>query len=164
MGVLSKRFQQGVFESLAATTRLQGSGGGSGLLPMATLGFAAAGNQGAYSTANSSTWTDITNTTFTINGPGRPVQILYLVFATAHLSAAGANGYIRGNIVGYDTTASPFFSSTGASNGFIWYAALGPGKGPLTPGQYTVKMQAATDNNTFNITVDQFFHHVFQIG
>ena len=156
-----KRLQQGVFEATAAANRYQGSGAGSGMV-LASLGYAAAGNQGAYSTANSSTWTDITNTSFTIQ-VSRTVPIEYRITAFGHLSAAGALGYIRGNIVNYDTSANILFGSTSTTGGFMWYMALS-GKGPLTPGLYTVKLQAATDNNTFSITVDEFFHQIIQMG
>lgn len=98
MNPLFRRFQQGTFEALASMNRLSGSGGGSGF-QLQTLGFAAAGNQGAFSTANSSTWTDITNTSFTIAVP-RVVPIEFRIGVGAHLSAAGALGYVRGNIVG----------------------------------------------------------------
>lgn len=162
MGVLNKRLQQGIFEALATSNRLAGSGGGSGQY-LNTLGHAAAGNQGNYSTASAATWVDITNTSFTFL-VSRSVPIEYRFYAAAHLSAAGALGYIRGNIVGYDTTASLEFGVTGTTNGMLWYMALDTGKGPLSPGGYTVKLQAATDNNTFNITVDQFFHQVIQLG
>jgi len=160
--IIAKRLQQGVFAALNAANRYGGANGaGSGLAGvLANGGFAAAGNQGGYSTANSSTWVDITNTSFTISVP-RTTFFLYLVYATGHISGGAGNGFFRGNIVGYDTTASPFVNSSAAENGFIWY---GPQlKGPIQPGSYTVKMQAATDNGT-TLTIDQFFHQFLFLG
>jgi len=161
-GVISRRLQQGIFEALATSNRTAGSGAGAGIV-FPVLGYAAAGNQGAYSTVNSSTWADITNTTFTIP-VSRTVPIEYRFYVAAHLSAAGSLGYVRGDIVSYDVTAALEFGTTGTTNGTLWYMALASGKGPLQPGTYTVKLQAATDNNTFSITIDQFFHQVIQLG
>jgi hypothetical protein len=156
------RAQQALFELATSSNRLAGSGAGAGMMPQ-SLGFAAAGSQGAYSTANSSTWTDISNTSFIIH-VNRTSWIEYRIYAAAHLSAAGALGYIRGNIVGFDVSASLMFGPTATTNGFIWYVPLAIGKGPLGPGTYTAKLQAATDNNTFSISVDQFFHHIITHG
>lgn len=154
----TKRLQQGVFEALASLNRQPGSGGGSGII-IPQGGFAAAGNQGAFSTANNSTWTDITNSSFSLVVP-RTQTVLYLFSGTARLSAAGALGYIRGNIVGYDTTSAIQFGGTSNVVSMLWYMALASGKGAIQPGTYTVKLQAATDNNTFNITVDGLFHQI----
>lgn len=149
-------------QSALIGNRLQGSGAGAGMLPT-IAGWAAAGNQGAYTTANATTWTDITNTSFTIV-LGRTVQVKYLIRAAGHLSAAGALGYVRGSIVNYDNTAAIEFGTTGTSTGAMEYMALSVGKGPVAPGSYTVKLQAATDNNTFSITVDEFFHWIELLG
>lgn len=154
----AKRLQQGVFEALASLNRQAGSGGGSGIV-VPPGGFAAAGNQGAFSTANNSTWTDITNSSFSLVVP-RTQTILYLFSAAARLSAAGALGYIRGNVVGYDVTSNIEYGNTSSVSSMRWYMALGSGKGPIQPGTYTVKLQAATDNNTFNINVDGLFHQI----
>lgn len=124
-------------------------------MPIIPLGFGAGGGAGAYSTANSATWTDIAGTTFTVSVP-RPSLFEYRVLAAAHLSAAGLLGYVRGNIVNYDTTASILFGSTSTITSMIWYMSLS--KGRIAPGNYTIKMQAATDNATFNITIDEWFH------
>lgn len=157
--ILSKRQQQGVFEALASSNRIPGSGGGSGLFSTITSGgLQAGGNQGGYSTVNSSTWTDITNTTFTLTVP-RACFFDYRIFTTGTITAGAAQGYVRGNIVNFDVTASPWYAGNLASNGFIWYYPVS--KGPIQPGNYTVKLQAATDNNTTTLTVNQFFHQVF---
>jgi hypothetical protein len=161
MSIIAKRFAQSVMVQAEAMNRAQQTGGGGGFQPMTNLGYAAAGNQGAFSTANNGTWTDITNSSFAIV-VSRPSFFLYLVSCGARLSAAGNLGYVRGNIVGYDTTAALNFGPTATTNGFIWY---GPYiKGPIQPGTYTVKMQAATDNNTFNINIDGLFHQFLSLA
>lgn len=139
----------------------------TGLLVMKSAGFAANAG-GSYSTANASTWADIGGSSFTITVP-QAQRIIYMVFATAHMSAGTGQGYLHGDIVGFDTTAKLFFKNTGASivtaNGFIWYFT-GEGGNFLTipEGTYTVKMQAATDSTASTIAVDQFFHQVFLLG
>lgn len=157
----AKRFAQSLHNAAFAVNRLASTGGGSGQI-LTTLGFAAAGNQGAFSTANASTWVDIPNTSFQMV-VSRTVDFEYRFYVAAHLSAAGALGYVRGNIVGYDVSASLLFGATSTTNGTLWYEPLAAGKGPLVPGTYTVKLQAATDNNGFNITIDQFFHQIKQL-
>lgn len=157
MGILVKRHQTGIFEALASVNRAAGSAGGTGAQPLGGGNFAAAGNQGGYSTANSSTWTDITNTSFTFL-VNRASTFLYFVFATGHISAGAQNGYVRGNIVGFDTSASPFYAGANPTNGQMIYFPFS--KGPLAPGIYTAKLQAATDANTTTLTIDQFFHWV----
>lgn len=161
MTIGNKRLQQGMFEALASQNRFAGSGGGSGMQALAPAGFAAVGNQGAYSTANNSTWTDISNSSFTVV-VNRPALFLYDIYIAAHLSAAGALGYIRGNIVGFDTSAAILFGSTSTISSAGRYFPFS--KGPIQPGVYTVKLQAATDNNTFTITVDGLFHMVLLIS
>lgn len=154
--VPSKRIQQAMFEVASSMNRSYGSGGGSGLGGFINILLSvAAGNQGTYSTANAATFVDITNTSGTFQ-VARPCFFMYLVFASAHLSAAGSLGYIRGNIVTFDTTASLEFGPTNTTNGTMPYFPVT--KGPIQPGTYTAKLQAATDANTFNISVDQFFH------
>ena len=157
-----KRFQQGIFEALASQNRGMGSGGGSGLFDLfRQAGNAAAGNQGGYSTANSGTFADITNTSFALLVP-RPSTFVYFVYVAAHITAGAATGYVRGNIVGFDTSASLLFNSSSITNGTMMYWPTS--KGPIQPGSYTVKMQAATDASTTTINVDQFFHVVFLTG
>jgi hypothetical protein len=150
-----KRFQQGVFEALASANRMAGSGGGTGLSNIFQSTSAAGSNQGGYSTVNGSTWTDITNTTFNL-AVSRPSIFLYFVYACTHITAGAQTGYIRGNIVGFDVSAKLIFDSANKTNGTMLYFPTT--QGPLQPGSYTVKMQAATDANTTTITVDQFFH------
>jgi hypothetical protein len=160
LSLIAKRFQASSFEALAAMNRFQGSGGGNGMLPLASQGEFAGGALGAYATANSSTWTDITGTSFTI-AINRPTLFIYLVFATCRITVGAGQGYVRGSIVGFDNTASPFFAGTLASNGFIWYFPVS--KGPIPAGNYTVKLQAATDAGS-TITVDQAFHQFFVLA
>jgi hypothetical protein len=160
---LAKRHQQAVYAAAQVTNRYGAAAGAAagGLMGvMNSGGYAAGGAQGGYATANSSTWTDITNTSFTVV-ISRTTFFLYLVFATGHISAGAGKGFFRGNIVTFDTTASPYVSSAASENGFIWY---GPQiTGPIQPGSYTVKMQAATDAAT-TITIDQFFHQFLILG
>lgn len=156
----AKRAQQGLYAALNSLNRFAGSGGGSGMLPVASMGSFAGGALGAYSTANSSTWTDVAGTSFTIIIP-RTAFFEYRVFATCRITAGAGQGYVRGTIVGFDSTASPFFAGSLASNGFIWYFPMS--KGPIAPSSYTVKMQAATDAGT-TITIDQGFHQFFLLG
>lgn len=157
--IAAKRLQQSLFAAASSQNRFGGSGGGAGMVSTASLGLFAGGALGAYSTANSTTWTDITGTAFLISVP-RPLYFEYRVFATCRITAGAGNGYVRGDIVGFDTTASPFFAGSLASNGMIWYY---PVKGPIQPGQYTVKMQVATDTGS-TITVDQGFHQFFLLA
>ena len=157
----AKRFQQAMFEVAASANRAAGSGGGSGLIVTSSLGLSAGGNQGGYSTANSSTWADITNTSFSFS-VGRACFFEYRLFITAQITAGAAQGYVRGNIVGFDVTASPWFAGANVQNGFMWYYPAS--KGPIQPGNYTAKLQAATDANTTTLTVQQFFHQFFLFG
>jgi hypothetical protein len=158
--IAAKRFAQSVHNAMFAMNRLESTGGGSGMLPMISLGSFAGGALGAYATANSTTWTDIAGTSFQISVP-RTCFCDYRVFATCRMTAGAGQGYVRGSIVGFDNTASPFFASGGlAHNGFIWYYPVSAG--PLQPGTYTVKMQASTDAGS-TITVDQGFHQFFMI-
>jgi hypothetical protein len=152
------RTARAVFESLSITNRDPGSGGGSGFLPLINLGYFAGGSLGTYSTANPTTWTDITGTSFTIQ-INRTTPILYWVFATATTPGAGS-GYIRGDIVGYDAT-QPMYMGGAPNDGFVWYLSSA---GPIQPGLYTVKTQIATDNNGISTTVNQIFHQVMDLG
>lgn len=122
---------------------------------------AAGGAQGAYSTANATTWADITNTSFTLL-VARPAFFLYFVYACTHITAGAQTGYIRGNIVNFDVSAKLLFDSANKTNGTMMYWPTT--QGPIQPGSYTVKMQAATDSVATSITVDQFFHVIFLIG
>ena len=158
--VTTKRLQQGVFEALATMNRAAGSGGGSGMLALASLGLFAGGALGAYSTGGSSVWNDVTGSSFSVQ-ISRASYFIYLVFATARITAGAGNGYVRGSIVGFDNTASPFFNGSGANNGFIWYYPSSTG--PIQPGTYTVKLQVATDAGS-TITVDQGFHQFFLLN
>ena len=157
----SKRLQQGIFEALASSNRAGGSGGGSGIAPVFSLGAFAGSTLGGYSTANSSTWTDVTGTSFTIN-VARTSLFFGIGGITAHISAGAQTGYVRATIVGFDSTSSPFFSLSSATNGTIFYYPTS--KGPIQPGTYTVKLQAATDANTTTITIDQGSFQIFQLG
>lgn len=155
-----RRFQQGAFEALASMNRAVGSGGGNGMQPMASLGLFAGANLGAFATANATTWTDIPGTSFTIPVP-RTSFFLYLLGMTCRITAGAGNGFVRGNIVGFDTTSSPIFVLATATNAMTWYFPVS--KGPIPTGSYTVKMQAATDAGT-TITVDGVFHQVFLLN
>jgi len=160
--ILAKRLQQGVFSAIAAANRFGGANGaGSGLGGvMANGGFAADSTVQGYATASQTTYVDITNSSFTISVP-RTTYFFYLVLAAAQISAGTGIGTIRGLIVGYDGTANMLWSGGSISNGFIWY---GPQiKGPIQPGNYTVKMQAGTDNGT-TIQVRQIFHQFLFLG
>jgi len=128
---------------------------------MSNGGYAADGSFNGYSTANSSTWTDIANSTFALQ-ISRSVFFLYLFFATAKITAGAQKGYVRGNIVGFDTTASLWFEAASYTNGMLWYGPFI--KGPIPPGIYTVKMQAATDANTTTVSVNQIFHQILLLG
>src|SRR5579864_2477892 len=132
-----RRFAQAHAQAAEAINRAAGQGGGYGYLPMGLLGFKAAGNQGGYSTANSTTWTDISNTSFPFTIV-RPTFFIYLVYACGHISAGAGNGFFRGSIVGFDNTASPFVNSATAENGTMpYFPTL---QGPIQPGTYTIKM------------------------
>lgn len=155
--IISGRHQQSVFEALASVNRAAGSGGGSGLIAASSPGYAAAGNQGGFTTANSSTWADITNSTFTIL-ISRTTWFEYRLVVTGHITGGAGTAYVRGNIVGFDVTASPWYNSATFQNGFMWYFPFT--KGPIPPGQYTVKLQVATDAGT-TLNVDQLFHQIF---
>ena len=158
--IASKRLQTSLFAAAAAQNRFAGSGGGTGMAPTTSLGMFAGGSLGAYATANSSTWTDIAGSSFSVP-ISRTTFFEYRVFATCRITAGVGQGYVRGSIVGFDDTASPFFAGNLASNGFIWYYPTS--KGPIQPGLYTVKLQAATDAAT-TITIDQGFHQFFLFG
>src|SRR5258708_781847 len=99
---------------------------------MRSLGFAAAGTSDSVATANSSTWADFgLDTQFTVQVPNRPVRFIYLLTVAAKTTgAAGQVAYVRGNISGFDTSASVIFdkNNTGWTNAFIWYFA-----GPSAP-------------------------------
>ena len=159
---IMKRAQQGLFEALAVTNRFAGSASGSALkTAISSFGGYAAGSAGAgWSTANSSTFADLTNTPFSVvvtsTGP-----FLYFFGVTAHITSGAGSAFFRGSIVGYDNTASIFVNSTTFSNGFWWYAPLT--KGPIQPNTYTVKLQVSTDAGTI-VTNDQFFHQFILLG
>lgn len=156
----SRRFQTSVYEALASQNRAAGSGGGSGMQPMASLGLFAGNTLGAYSTANSTTWTDITGTSFTIV-ISRTSLFLYLFSATCRITAGAGGGFIRGNFVNFDTTSSPKYVLATSITQTSWYYPVS--NGPIQPGTYTVKLQAATDAGT-TITVDSGFHQFFLLG
>ena len=151
---LLTRLRRLVFDQLNTVQRLPPA-------IMSVGSYAAGGDQGGYSTANSTTWVDITNSSFQFKSD-RPVSFQYWLFVTAHITGGAGIGFIRGNIVGYDSTASPWFNSTTFGNGSMLYIPLG--KGPLQPGtNYTLKLQAATDAGT-TLHVDQFFHVLVPAG
>lgn len=154
--IASKRWQQSLFEGLATQNRGAGSGGGTGMLPVASAGLAAGGGGGPYSTANSSTWADITGSSFTIV-VGHTSWFYYNIFCTAKVTVGANQGYIRGNIVGFNTTASLWFQGSFYSSSMLWYYPQN--EGPFPAGTYTVKMQAATDAG-HTIAPSQFFHEI----
>jgi hypothetical protein len=155
-----KRFPQSVKESLLNMNRDAGTGGGSGAFPFVSLGTFSGSGLGAYSTANSSTWTNVSGSTFTFQ-VARATNFIYLIFATGTMTAGGGQGYVRGNISSFDTSASPYYKGGGPVNGMIWYFPLV--KGPIQPGTYTATLQAATDAGS-TITVNQAMHQFFDIG
>lgn len=139
----------------------------TGLLVMKSGGFTA-GPGATYSTASSSTYADISGSAFTLTVP-QPQRLIYFVFATTHMTAGTGHGYVRGTIVGFDSTASIWTQNTGATvitqNGMVWYFT-GEGASFLTipNGTYTVKLQASTDSTGSTLAVDQFFHQIFLLG
>lgn len=150
-----RRTNQSIQNAMLGMNRFDGTGGGSGLV-LPSLGFSA--NAGAiYSTANASTWVDVAGSSYPLH-ISRP-QLFEQRFAVgAKLTVAGLQGYVRVQIVGYDVTASLSFGDAQTTNGFMWYAPVGVnGKGSIAPGEYTVKLQAATDNNTFGLNILGFF-------
>ncbi len=85
----------------------------------------------------------------------------YRVMATAKVSVGANQGYVRGNIASFDTTAGMWFHGANFSNGFMWYGPMI--KGPLGPGLFTVTMEAATDAG-HTIAINQTFHQVLLLG
>jgi len=135
----------------------------SGLIGvMQSGGFAANATSQALAGTGASNWTDITGSSFTLTLT-RPTRIKYDIHAAAQVTTGTGKGYVRGNIVGFDTSASVIFG-TSVSTGFIWYVAMPGGSFIVTPaGTYTVKLQLAADNSS-TITMSQYFHQIFVLG
>jgi hypothetical protein len=130
---------------------------------MQSGGFAANNSSQALAGSGASNWTDVTGTSFTLTLV-RPVRIIYFFSGSAHTSAGTGTGYMRGNIVGFDTTSSLYFGSSGATTSTRWYVSLPGGTFVTIPaGTYTVKMQMAADSGT-TLTLNDYFHQVFILG
>ena len=156
-----KRFQTGIFEALATQNRAAGSGGGSGAFSLFSLGsLTSTANAGNFSTANASTWTDITGSSFTISVP-RTCLLFYLAYANIGGVSGTGNGYFRGDIVSVGTT--PIVSDLALAvnayrNCSAWLLTQ-----PIQPGAYTAKLQVATDSGE-TITVNQMQHEIFAVS
>lgn len=157
MSVRDRRLQQAMFAMGSLMNRPEGGALASILSAPAN---AAGGDQGDYSTANPSTYSDITNSSFSL-AVTRPSFLLYLIHVCAHRSIGAQTGYVRGNIVGFDVTARCLFDGVAKDNGFMWYIPIDAG--PIPAGEYTVKLQAATDANTTTVHIDQFAHVILLI-
>lgn len=135
----------------------------TGLLVMKSGGFAAAPSTQSFSGA----FADVTGSSFTLSVP-QSMRIIYMLMATAQMTAGTSQGYIRGNIVGFDTTASIIWQNTAATivkaTGFMWYFT-GEGGNFLTipAGTYTVKLQGSADAGS-TVQLTQYFHQVFLLG
>lgn len=136
---------------------------------MQQLGNSSHSTSDSVSTANTSTYALFgADTQFTINVTKRPVRILYMIFVAAKTTGAGGQvAYVRGNIVGANTTAGIIFdkNNTGWTNGSMWYFTGPGGNMPngLPIGSYTVQLEGSTDNGQ-TIQLTQFTHVVWQLG
>lgn len=129
---------------------------------MASGGFAAASTSQAQAGSGSANWTDITGSTFTLT-IARPIRVKYDIMATAQVTAGAGLGYVRGNIVGFGTSADIIYG-TALSTGFIFFIAMPGGSVITIPiGTYTVKVQLAADSGS-TITMSQYFHQIFLLG
>jgi len=129
---------------------------------MTSGGFGAGGSGQALAGAGVNSFTVLTGSAFTLT-IARPVRIDYRVAAWGQCTGGG-NGYFRGNIVGFDTTAK-ILNSTPTTNGsFMWYFT-GPGANFATipAGTYTVQMEMSADVGS-TLTNWQFFHQIFILG
>lgn len=102
-------------------------------------------------------WVDITGSSFTITVP-RQVNIDYRIWVCGYLTAAGGGNStaIRGNIVGYNTSAQIQVGNSNLDSNFIWFY------GSLPAGSYTTKMQANATGSNYNVVA--YFHQVFSLG
>ena len=134
-----------------------------GLYGVATPIGSAAGAPGTtFATASASTFQDIAGSYFTIT-VARAARIEYRVVVSGRVSTGSGSGFIRGNIVGFNTTAN-IIQGGPTSTGYIWYFT-GPGSNALflPAGTYQVKLEAATDNGTAWVCA-QYFHQVLVLG
>ena len=137
--LLAKRFQQAVYQAAAASNKAAGTGGGSGLVILGTLGTS---NQtGGAQNFSSLTYATITGTSMSVV-VSRPVPLLLLAIYTCKLTVGANNGLVRinpgaaGAATGGSYNGAPYYITQMAYE----YLTL------VQPGSYTMKLEAAVDN------------------
>jgi hypothetical protein len=142
MSILSKRFQQGVFEAAASSNRAAGSGGGSGLSPLVWLGK---GLDNAADTITATTFTVVPGVSVAFN-LSRTLWVAFSAFSISKTSGGGGtfaymNVYIDGVVsdaVGLWDKGNTGYTSCGD---FSTVSTV-----PLAPGTHTVDLRVKVDS------------------
>lgn len=150
-----KRLQQGIFESLASQNRAAGSGGGSGMQFMASLGI---GNQSGTQNFSSQTYATVTGTavTFVIS---RVTNLRLDFIWTGKVTAGANNGQVRINAGSLGTTGDAYIGVPNYITSSAWLFVPA-----VQPGTYTAQIEARSDVAGTTLQLIQSALQVLQLG